>query len=148
MNFKIIKYQSKEYEQMINLRTEVLRKPLGLVYTEQQLAMDKEDILIGCFDAENADLLACCILTIEDEHTMKLRQMAVDNNLQGQGIGSKLISFTEKVAKEAGYNKIELHARKYAEGFYQKLGYSVVGDEFFEVNIPHFKMEKYFLPIK
>ena len=143
MNFKIIKYQSKEYEQMINLRTEVLRKPLGLVYTKEQLAMDKEDILIGCFENENTNLVACCILTIKNEDTMKLRQMAVANDLQGQGIGSKLISFTEKVAKEAGYNKIELHARKYAEGFYQKLGYSVVGDEFCEVNIPHFKMEKF-----
>jgi len=35
-----------------------------------------------------------------------------------------------------------MHARKTALGFYEKLGYNVVGDEFTEVTIPHFVMEK------
>ena len=142
MNFKIIKYQSEEYQQMIKLRTEVLRKPLGLVFTNEQLAMDKDDILIGGIDSANNELIACCILTIINEGTIKLRQMAVVNNLQRKGIGSKLVSFSEKISKEHRYTKIVLNARKHAEGFYQKLGFRIVGDEFLEVNIPHYRMEK------
>jgi len=35
-----------------------------------------------------------------------------------------------------------MHARKTAIGFYEKSGYSVIGDEFTEVGIPHFEMVK------
>ncbi|MEJ7682070.1 MAG: GNAT family N-acetyltransferase [Segetibacter sp.] len=35
-----------------------------------------------------------------------------------------------------------MHARKSAVGFYEKLGYKIVGDEFLELNIPHYIMEK------
>jgi predicted GNAT family N-acyltransferase len=35
-----------------------------------------------------------------------------------------------------------LHARETAVPFYLKLGYEVVGGQFEEVGIPHFKMEK------
>ena len=41
-----------------------------------------------------------------------------------------------------GREKLIMHARKTALGFYGKLGYSVSGDEFTEVTIPHFVMEK------
>jgi predicted GNAT family N-acyltransferase len=36
-----------------------------------------------------------------------------------------------------------MHARKHAIGFYEKMGYKVKGDEFEEVTIPHFLMEKH-----
>jgi predicted GNAT family N-acyltransferase len=35
-----------------------------------------------------------------------------------------------------------MHARKTVMGFYEKLGYKVVGDEFTEVTIGHYTMEK------
>jgi predicted GNAT family N-acyltransferase len=50
--------------------------------------------------------------------------------------------FAENVARDLGYKKLCMHARKTATGFYQKLGYSVTGEEFVEVTIPHYTMEK------
>jgi len=35
-----------------------------------------------------------------------------------------------------------LNARKTAVGFYEKLGYEKIGEEFPEINIPHYKMRK------
>jgi predicted GNAT family N-acyltransferase len=35
-----------------------------------------------------------------------------------------------------------MHARQTAVGFYQKLGYSITGEPFEEVTIPHYIMEK------
>ena len=35
-----------------------------------------------------------------------------------------------------------MHARANAVGFYEKMGYKVIGDEFIEVTIPHYVMEK------
>ena len=72
---------------------EILRKPLGLSFNPDELAKEKDDILIGAFDEEI--LLACCLLTKIDNKCIKLRQMAVQNNQQGKGIGASMMSFAE-----------------------------------------------------
>jgi predicted GNAT family N-acyltransferase len=140
MALKQIDHGSKEYQQMVLLRMEILRKPLGLGFTEEELAKEKEDILIGAFEEEK--ILACCLLTKVDNATIKLRQMAVQNNLQGKGIGASIMSFAETVARDRGYKKLMMHARDSAIGFYEKFDFSVKGNEFIEVNVPHHVMEK------
>ena len=140
MALQIIDHGSKEYKQMIDLRFNMLRKPLGLVFTDDELEKEKNDILIGCFD--DGKLEACCMLTPVGHKTLRLRQMAVTSGLQGKGMGRALLVFAENIAYDRGYKKINMHARKTAIGFYEKLGYSVTGDEFLEVTIPHFVMEK------
>ena len=77
MALKQIDHGTKEYLQMIKLRKEVLRQPLGLSYTPDELAREKEDILIGAFDDD--EMLACCLMTKVDNKCLKLRQMAVQN---------------------------------------------------------------------
>jgi predicted GNAT family N-acyltransferase len=140
MALKQIDYGSKEYKQMIALRMEILRKPLGLSFTEEELDKEKDDILIGAFDEDK--ILACCLLTRLDNNTIKLRQMAVQNNLQGKGIGASIMSFAETVARDKGYKKLMMHARNTAIGFYEKFDFKVKGTEFIEVNVPHHEMEK------
>lgn len=140
MALKQIDHGTKEYKQMVNLRDAVLRKPLGLSFSPEELAREKEDILIGAFDED--EILACCLLTKVDSETLKLRQMAVQNNLQGKGIGASLMTFAENLARDKGYRKLMMHARDSAIGFYEKFGYKTKGDEFIEVNVPHHIMEK------
>jgi GNAT superfamily N-acetyltransferase len=141
MALKFIDHGTKEYQQMIDLRMQILRAPLGLTFSKEDLDKEKDDILLGCFDEEHLE--ACCILTeIEPADTVKLRQMAVLDGLQGKGIGRALMNFAEKVARDAGYNKLTMHARKTAVGFYEKLGYNICSDEFEEVTVPHYAMEK------
>lgn len=140
MALKQIDHGSKEYQQMVNLRMEVLRKPLGLSFTKDELEKEKEDILIGAF--EDDKMLACCMLTRHDEKNVRLRQMAVQNNVQGKGIGASMMNFAETLARDKGFKKLMMHARKTATGFYEKLGYKIAGEEFTEVTIPHYMMEK------
>lgn len=140
MALKIIDYGSREYQQMVQLRNEILRRPLGLQFTPDELESEKEEILIGAFEEEK--MLGCCMLIRQDPVTVRLRQMAVLNNLQGKGIGRALMQFAENIARDRGYQKITMHARKTAVGFYEKLGYRVCGQEFEEVTIPHYVMEK------
>lgn len=140
MALKIIDYNSEQYDQMIALRTEVLRKPLGLTYNPVDLEKEKDDILIGAFEDEK--MVGCCILTRLDEHTCKLRQMAVHPSMQRNGLGASIMNFAENVARGAGYTKMVLNARKTATNFYQKLGYEVNTGEFIEVNLPHLGMVK------
>jgi predicted GNAT family N-acyltransferase len=140
MALKIIDHGSKEYQQMIDLRNDILRKPLGLSFNKEELDREKEDILIGAFDDEK--ILACCLLTKMDSSTCKLRQMAVQNSQQGKGIGATMMNFAENVARDRGFRIMAMHARKTAAGFYEKLGYKVASEEFQEVTIPHYVMQK------
>src|SRR5580692_5477763 len=136
MALRMIDHGTTEYRQMVNLRYELLRKPLGLTFDAQELEQEKEDILIGAFEEDK--LLGCCLLTRVDQYTIRLRQMAVFNNLQGKGVGRALMVFAENIARDQGYRKLVMHARKTALGFYRKLGYQTSGEEFEEVTIPHF----------
>src|SRR6266540_3367428 len=140
MALKIIDHGSREYHQMVQLRNEILRRPLGLQFTPDELESEKEEILIGAFEEEK--MLGCCMLIKQDPVTVRLRQMAVLNNLQGKGIGRALMQFAENIARDRGFQKITMHARKTAIGFYEKLGYRVCGEQFEEVTIPHYVMEK------
>jgi len=140
MALKIIDHGSAQYQQMVKLRDDVLRKPLGLYFTKEELEQEKEHLLIGAY--EDDKLLACCMLVEENSKTVRLRQMAVLNDLQGKGIGKALMIFAENLARDRGYKKITMHARKNAVGFYEKMGYVRVGNEFEEITIPHFLMEK------
>ncbi len=140
MALKIIDYGTPEYQQMIKMREDILRRPLGLNFDEKELESERNNLLIAAFDDDK--MLGCCMLVPENESIVRLRQMAVLNDLQGKGIGRALMLFAENLARDRGYNKISMHARKNATGFYEKVGYKVVGDEFIEVTIPHYNMEK------
>jgi predicted GNAT family N-acyltransferase len=50
--------------------------------------------------------------------------------------------FAKKLALDKGYTKIMMHARDSALGFYEKMGYKIVGNMFNEVGLPHYFMEK------
>ena len=121
MALKIIDHGSREYQQMVQLRNDILRKPLKLQFTPEELEKEKDEILIGAFEEEK--MLGCCMLIKVDAATVRLRQMAVLNNLQGKGIGRALMQFAENIARDRGFKKIMMHARKTAAGFYEKLGY-------------------------
>ena len=140
MPIKQIDHGSTEYMQMVELRNEILRKPLGLTFAHDELGREKEDILIGAFEEDR--ILGCCLLTKEGAKAVRLRQMAVQNSVQGKGIGATMMNYAENVARDSGYKKMVMHARKTAIGFYEKLGYKLTGDEFLEITIPHVIMEK------
>ncbi len=139
-NIKIITYAGKDYQKVVKLRYKVLRKPLGLSFSEIDLQQDKDEIIIGIFNQKR--IIAVLQLKPLEQNTVKLRQMAVDNDYRRGGYGKKLIRFAEDYARKKGFRQIILHARQVALGFYEKLGYQNTDSAFTEVGIPHFKMYK------
>lgn len=142
MKLKEIEFGSQEHSQTIALRNKILRDPIGLVFTDEDLADEELAVHIGCFDDSLNLLLGCCFFTPINGDTVKLRQMAVNYDCQKQGIGGDVIAFAEKQAKEKGFQQVYLHARKEAVLFYKKHRYAIMSDEFIEVGIPHFEMIK------
>lgn len=140
ITFREIKYNSEEYRKELQLRDEVLRKPLGLSLYDENLEGDKNDVHIAAFDDDI--LVGVLLLKPISKLEIKMRQVAVPEKYQSKKIGTKMVLFAEELAKNAGYTKMTLHARKTAIEFYQKLGYKKLYPEFTEVGIPHFKMMK------
>ena len=140
MALKIIDHGTPEYQQMIKLRDDLLRKPLVLGFAPAELEKEKDNMLIAAF--EDDDMLGCCMLVEEKPDTVRLRQIAVVNDLQGKGIGRALMGFAENLARDRGYRIISMHARKNSIHFFEKMGYRVTGNEFIEITIPHYVMEK------
>lgn len=140
MALKLIEHNSPEYHQMVSLRQAVLRKPLGLDFDREELEKESHHILIGAFEEEK--ILGCCMLIEENPSMLRLRQMAVYNEKQGKGLGRALMNFAENLARDRGYRSLSMHARVNSVGFYEKMGYKVVSDEFTEITIPHVVMEK------
>jgi len=140
MNVKIIAVTHPLYQQVLDLRDRILRKPLGHSVYADDLSDEPNQVILAGVD--NEKVIACGILKTVGPGTMKLRQMAVEESFQGKGIGNQVLKAAELYATQNGVKRIELHARKYALPFYEKAGYTSEGDEFTEVGIPHFAMYK------
>lgn len=135
-----IDISSPKYQQVWDLRDAILRRPLGMSLKNDDLSWDNDDIM---FIAEaDSRVIGCVMLHPVTDECMKLRQMAVYDEWQGRGIGAMLVRAAEEYIRSKGYRKITLHARKTALGFYSILDYDVLGNEFTEVGIPHYLMEK------
>lgn len=141
MELRIIKHGSSEYGEMIELRVKTLLEPIGIPAVEYaDPEKEKNDIFIGSF--EDDKLLGCCVLTHHNVNTLQLRQMAVKTGIQGKGIGAAIVVFAEEIARSKKYTKLMMHARDPVIGFYEKCGYAIAGDQFFEVGMGHHMMEK------
>jgi N-acetylglutamate synthase-like GNAT family acetyltransferase len=128
------------WEEVVALRLRILRTPLGLTFTSEELEAERDEIQIAARQGES--VVGCLLLMPKSPTQIKMRQVAVDTPLQGQGIGKDLVLFAEKTARERGFQEIVLNARENVVPFYERLGYTIVSDRFIEVTIPHFTMQK------
>ena len=140
VSISVINAQSPQYNDVWQLREEVLRKPLGLSLKNEDLGMDAGDTIF--IATHNNKVIGCLMLHPLGKEVIKFRQMAVYDTWQGSGIGRMLMEAAEIYAAKNHYIKISLHARKIVSGFYLRLGFSTIGDEFTEVGIVHLLMEK------
>ena len=144
MKFVEIEWQTSLYEEEIQLRDQLLRAPLGLVFSEEDLQEESTQLHFGIVDGPT--LIACAVIVPLSASDAKLRQMVVAASHQRRGVGSKLIRNIESELRSRQFQTIQLNARDIAVAFYEKLGYQKRGEEFVEVTIPHWKMTKSIAP--
>ncbi|MCC6815439.1 MAG: GNAT family N-acetyltransferase [Saprospiraceae bacterium] len=139
--FQEIEFASPEYDEALGLRNRILRIPLGLEFVESQIEEEFNQFHFVLKDTTQG-IVGCLVFKKIKEDTLKMRQVAIDDPFQSRGCGTLLICNAEKWAEQNNYTFIELNARESAVDFYRKLAYSIQGNKFFEVGIPHFKMIK------
>jgi ribosomal protein S18 acetylase RimI-like enzyme len=140
LDIRLIAHHSPEYQAAVALRHAILRAPLGLSFTPEQLAAEADAWHFGAYLAHR--LVGYLLLKPLASAEVHMRQVAVDAALQGQGIGRRLVSAAETYARQRGFLAIRLHARENAVPFYQRLDYSLQGEPFLEIGIPHWQMQK------
>jgi predicted GNAT family N-acyltransferase len=141
MTFREIAFGSADYGRECQLRNEVLRKPIGLSFPDEEIGSERTHLHFGQFD-ERENLVACVIAVPLSLTEAKIRQMAVSSEHQGKGHGRSILHCLEDYLVRQGTTQLYLHARMTAVKFYEKMGYAKSGDEFVEVGIVHVRMEK------
>ncbi len=137
--FEVIAHDGPMYREAVRLREAVLRVPLGLSFSAEELAAEADHLHIVGLEGET--VCATAVLVPEGK-SMKMQRVAVAPELQGRGIGRALMKFCEKIAVQRGAEKVTVHARESAVPFYEKNWYVGDGELFDEDGIPHLKMWK------
>ncbi len=73
-------------------------------------------------------------------HHGHIGRMAVLQAWRHQGVGSRLLQAAIAMARRQGLEQAQLSAQTQAIAFYEKHGFHIIGEEFLDAGIPHFKM--------
>ena len=140
-----IKYRTPvnldEFKRYDLFRWKILRKPIGK--SIESLKDKHEESGYHLVGFKNNKVISCGRLHFNNDNEAQIRYMAVEENLQGKGIGKEILLLLEEKAKEMNAKKIILNARDYVIKFYEKSGYKIVKKyDGSDTGIPHTTMEK------
>jgi len=134
------------------LRLEVLRAGMANQTVNFDGDDDKTTVHLGAFDetGNNIGVSSWMQRPFQPEPDLKavqLRGMATAVHLQSRGIGGLLLDAGLTHAQDGGFNVIWANARDTALNFYNRHGYTTVGEGFIETvtELPHHKVVKYLL---
>lgn len=84
----------------------------------------------------------CRLYTDNEGVNYHIGRVAVDKSCRGLNIGRELIEKAEQIIVEEGGRISSLSAQTRVQGFYEKCGYTAIGDVYLDEHCPHIYMEK------
>jgi predicted GNAT family N-acyltransferase len=121
------------------VRTAVFVHEQGIAPEDEWDADDATALHAVLFDV-NGQPLGNARLLQPATNIAKVGRMAVLSNERGHGYGARLLKALLLEARRRGNKEVRLSAQRSAEGFYALQGFSVCGEPFDEVGIPHVEM--------
>ena len=104
---------------------------------------DTDDIATHLVMFDGSEPAAVCRFFFSDEHgCYMIGRVAVAKEHRGKDLGSLIMQEAERLIKAEGGETIELSAQCRASGFYAKLGYKIVSEEYFDEYCTHVLMKK------
>ena len=89
-----IEHGSPQYQATVDLRDTVLRKPLGLRFSAEELKAENDCRHVACYHGDR--LVGCLVLQPVGGGDVRMKQVAVVPELQGQGIGTALVPYARR----------------------------------------------------
>ena len=97
---------------------------------------------VQVFASKGERIIGCLRIYGKEAGVVQIGRVAVIESLRGTGIGRMMMrQAISHVTENLTDEKIYLEAQTYAIGFYEKLGFKVISDEFLDEGIPHKGME-------
>ena len=129
-----------DWPEVAALRTRVFVEEQGVPAEVEQ---DEHDATAVHALAEDEDghVVATGRLLVRDGRTV-IGRMAVDAGARGRGHGAAVLAELHRQAAVLGLPEVELHAQLTARGFYERAGYTAVGDVYEEAGIAHVTMRR------
>jgi predicted GNAT family N-acyltransferase len=143
-DIRTIEYGSPLYHQAAQLRYQLFYQehniPFDTIFDETE-SQDTHVAIVNCAEER---VIAYGRLVQNHPEESQIYQMVVDPTYQKQGFGTQLLQALTEIALNTGSQRIILHARVAKAGFYEKLGFTAIGDVFSSTTtgVPHIKMEK------
>ena len=122
------------------LRTRVFVEEQGVPPEIEQDAADDDAVHVLSRDDAGA-VVATGRLLVRGS-TAGIGRMAADASVRGRGHGAAVLAELHRQAVLRGVTAIELHAQVSARGFYERAGYTAVGEEYEEAGIAHVTMRR------
>ena len=132
-------FDSAWYHQSMKLREAVLRHPLGMQFTQEDIDIEQHQNHLVIY-SWHKKVMGGLSLDGLGTASVKLRQMWVLPEYQGMDIGKRGVVEAHRFAKAHHAQGIYCHARENAIGFYEKMLYSKEGNPFLEVELTHYVM--------
>jgi len=131
----------EEMEHYYDLRWRILRAPWAQGRGGERDEHEEEATHVAAWSGGRIVGVGRLHFTCPNE--AQVRYMAVETELQGRGIGGRILAELEQRARAAGARSVVLNARDRAVDFYRQHGYRVTrpAEVLFDA-IPHFQMEK------
>lgn len=112
------------------------------VFTDEQGIAEADDVdgldeMAVQFLLHESDQPVGTARMLVDDDTGKIGRVAVLKAHRGAGHGATLIKAAIEEAQRLGLAKVKLGSRADTTDFYARLGFTLVGDEFDDVGIPH-----------
>lgn len=140
MTVKIIDWNSEEYWKGILLRNKFLKTSAGKEWIKELPVNEEQDIHMAALI--DGKVVGTLLLFKSSEAIAQIKQVAIDDQYQGFGIGKQLLEFAEKIADLMNFQSVFLTGRKQAWGFYTHLGYQSIGYAYSEGQVVLKKFEK------
>ena len=131
-----------ELYNILRLRSEVFIVEQNCVYQDID---QKDQSALHVFLKKNNQIIAYTRIFKPNDYFKysSIGRVVVIKNKRGSKIGSQIMNFSiKKIEEKFNEKKIKISAQKYLINFYEKLGFSVIGDEYLEDGIPHIAMIK------
>ena len=126
------------WDQLGELASEIRRV---VFIEEQQVPLEEEwdgrDAECRHFLALRHEIPLGTARLLPDGH---IGRVAVLSEARGLGIGVALMEAAIEAARHSGHDQVELAAQTHALDFYERLGFTICGDEFMDAGIPHRNM--------
>lgn len=129
----------REREDAVSVRIAVFVVEQGIPREEE--IDEHDDTAIHCVGYVDDTPVAAGRLVIADGYG-KVGRMAVLPSYRSRGLGRLVLDALEREASSHGIPLLKLSAQLSARRFYDRAGYTPVGDIYDEVGIPHIAMEK------